>query len=267
MDEIHTSTTEPLDITDSKPILKKFSAVNNKVRFSILEILGDFQRINMNENNEFIKDPLYSREINELLINNYNIEITPQMLGQHLKKLQNAGLIEEITVKKEVPNKVGYRSVNAYYIKLDAFENLLLEVNFLSDELNSFIKLIEHNQKFYESDYCVLTVFNGKDRGKTFKIHKNNTVFIGRRADFKAHDVSSFSILLDNSYSTVSSIAKPHIKIFYENGVWNVLDEASTNGTYISDKKISKRKATKLRNNSFIKLSKGTGSAILYCSI
>lgn len=266
MEELITPKTEMIDCSDSKSISEKLSAVNNKVRFSILEILRDFQRIHMNEDNDFIKDPLYSREINNSLLNNYDISITPQMLGQHLKQLKEAGLIGEIIVKKEVPNKIGRRSVKAYYLKEDAFENLFLEVSFLSDELNSFINLYKNNQKYYESDYCVLTVFNGEDRGKTFKIHKDEIVLIGRKADFKARDISSFSILLGNSYSTVSSIAKPHIKVFYEDDAWKVIDESSTNGTYVSDRKIPKGKSINLRNNSFLKLSKGSGSAILYCS-
>ena len=40
-------------------------------------------------------------------LNNYNIDITRQMLGQHLKQLVQSGLIDEVVVKKEVPNKIG----------------------------------------------------------------------------------------------------------------------------------------------------------------
>ena len=101
-----------IDPEDSNLISEKLSAVNNKVRFSILEILRDNQKYNQAQS----KDPLYSREINSILLNNYNIEITPQMLGQHIKKLKDAGLVNEIEIKKEVPNKVGKRGVKAYVL-------------------------------------------------------------------------------------------------------------------------------------------------------
>lgn len=61
------------------------------------------------------------------------------MLGQHLKKLSNAGLIEEVTVKKEVANKIGRRNVKGFILKEDAFEDLFLEISFLSDEVFTFL--------------------------------------------------------------------------------------------------------------------------------
>ena len=162
-----------IDPEDPNLISEKLSAVNNKVRFSILEILRDNQKYNQAQS----KDPLYSREINSILLNNYNIEITPQMLGQHIKKLKDAGLVNEIEIKKEVPNKVGKRGVKAYVLKEDAFEDLFLEINFLSDELFTFFDLYKSNQKFHEDENCVLTIFNGVDKGKTFKVRRNEKNF------------------------------------------------------------------------------------------
>lgn len=251
-----------LDSQESDLISQKLAAVNNNVRFSILEILRDNQRYNQTES----KDPLYSREINALLLKNYNINITTQMLGQHIKQLQNADLVSEVDIKKEVPNKVGKRTVKAYVIKEDAFDDLFLDINFLSDELFSFFDLYKSNQKFHEDDNCVLTIFNGADKGKTFKVGRDETVLIGRRADFSQEDLASFSILLDNSYETVSNISKPHLKLFYKNDGWYIIDEASSNGTFIGDIEVQKGKATKLKSNSFLKLSRGNGGAVIYCS-
>jgi DNA-binding transcriptional ArsR family regulator len=251
-----------LDSNESDLISEKLSAVNNKVRFSILEILRDNQKYNQAQS----KDPLYSREINSILLNNYNIEITTQMLGQHIKKLKEANLISEVEIKKEVPNKVGKRGVKAYVLKEDAFEDLFLDITFLSDELFTFFDLYKSNQKFHEDENCVLTVFNGVDKGKTFKVRKDETVLIGRKANFSQGDLASFSILLDNSYDTVSNISKPHLKLFYKNDGWYIIDEASSNGTFIGDIEVQKGKATKLRPNSFLKLSRGNGGAVIYCS-
>ncbi len=255
-----------MDASDSSLISVKLAAVNNEVRFSILEILRDFQKSNMNEDDSFKKDPLYSREINNILLNKYNINITPQMLGQHMKQLLEADLIKEVLVKKEVPNKIGRRNVKAYILKSDAFEDLFLEINFLSDELLSFFDLYKINQRFHDGKHCVLTVFNGVDKGKTFRIHKDETVLIGRKANFRTSDLASFTILLDNSYTTVSNVSKPHLKLFYQNGNWCILDESSSNGTFIGDRKVPNGVVTNLKNNSFLKLSRGIGGAVIFCS-
>ena len=56
--------------SDSNLISTKLAAVNNNVRFAILEILKEFQKKNMDKDNSFKNDPLYSREINTFLLNN-----------------------------------------------------------------------------------------------------------------------------------------------------------------------------------------------------
>lgn len=266
MSDLKTVKTEILDTSDSDMLSTKLAAVNNNVRFSILEILRDFEKANKSKEGVFKKEPLYSREINSILLNNYNINITPQMLGQHLKQLVEAELIEEIVVKKEVPNKIGRRNVKGFVLKEDAFEDLFLEISFLSDELLTFFDLYKSNQRFSDGEHCVLTIFNGIDKGKTFKVHKNETVLIGRKANFDAKDLASFTILLDNSYSTVSNVSRPHLKVFYKDDGWYILDEGSSNGTYIADKKVPVGVVTKLKANSFLKLSKGNGGAVIYCS-
>lgn len=255
-----------LDDADSNLISKKLSAVNNEARFSILKILRDFDKENKRSSGNYKKEPLYSREINTLLLQNYNINITTQMLGQHLKQLVEADLVVEVDVKKEVPNKIGPRTVKGFVLKEDAFDDLFLEINFFADELLTFIDLYKSNKRFQDDEHCVLTIFNGKDKGKTFKVNKGETVLIGRRGNFNPGDLASFSILLDNSYSTVSIVSKPHLKVFYKNESWYILDDGSSNGTFIADRQIPKGKPYKLSANSFIKLSKGNGGAVIYCS-
>ena len=128
--------TEILRDNECKILSSKLAAINNDVRFSILKILRDYDKVKSNKS----KSPLYSREIN-FLLTGYNINITPQMLGQHLKILVESGILGEVIVKKEIPNKVGKRNVKAYILKEDAFEDLFLDINFFSDELLSFFEL------------------------------------------------------------------------------------------------------------------------------
>ena len=252
--------TEVIDDDEGCRILSsKLASINNDVRFSILKILRDYQRINRN------KEPLYSREIN-FLLNSYNINITPQMLGQHLKILVEAGILGEVIVKKEIPNKVGKRNVKAYILREDAFEDLFLDINFFTDELVTFFDLYETNKKFNNNKLCTLTIFNGMDKGKTYRINKDECTFIGRKGKTDISKIENRKIVLDNSYYTVSSIAKPHLKLFYEDGDWYILDECSSNGTFIGDNLIASGEKTKLVRNSFLKLSNGVGGAIFYCS-
>ena len=255
MSDLEMENTVILDSYDSNIISVKLAAVNNKVRFAILEILRDFK-----------KKPLYSREINSILLNKYNIDISVQMLGQHIKQLTEAGLIEEVRIKKEVVNKIGRRNVKGFLLKEDAFEDLFLEITFLSDEVFTFFDLHKSNLQLTDSDHCALTIFNGVDKGKTFKINKDDIVSIGRKDKFDEDDFDSPVILLDNEYSTVSNISKPHLKIFFKDDAWYILDEASSNGTFIGDAELLKGKANKLKSNSFIKLSRGNGGAVIYCS-
>ena len=95
MGDLKTVKTVILNESDSDILSTKLAAVNNNVRFSILEILRDFEKVNKTKEGFFKKEPLYSREINSILLNNYNISITTQMLGQHLKQLREAELIED----------------------------------------------------------------------------------------------------------------------------------------------------------------------------
>ena len=266
MSDLEKVKTMVIDSLDSNLISVKLAAVNNEVRFAILEILRDFQKRNQIEKGIFKSDPLYSREINSILLNNYNINITPQMLVQHIKQLIEADFVEECIVKKEVPNKIGLRSVKAYVLKQDAFDDLFLEITFLSDELLSFFELYETNKRYHDGEHCILTVFNGVDKGKTFKVNRNESVLIGRRGEFRQSDLASFTILLDNSYSTVSKVSKPHLKLFYQDGSWCIIDENSSNGTFIADRKVIKGIPTPLKNNSFLKLSRGNGGAVIFCS-
>lgn len=261
MNDLDINKTVILDSQNLNLISEKLAAVNNTVRFSILEILRDNQ-----EKDPVNAEALYSRDINNILLHNYNINITPQMLGQHIKKLIEADLVKEVLVKKEIPNKTGKRTVKGYELKKEAFEELFLEISFMSDALFSFFNLYKSNQKYLDGENCVLTVFNGADKGKTLKVNKNQTALIGRKAEFRKKDLPSPSLLLDNSYETVSSVSKPHLKLFCKDDEWFIIDEASSNGTFIGDIEVAKGKPARLRANSFLKLSKGNGGAVIYCS-
>lgn len=239
------------------------SAINNEARFSILEILLDVE--SSNQTNVIQKEPLYSREINCILFKKYNIKISPQMLGKHLKQLENADLVEEVDIKKEVPNKIGPRSVKAYKIKHSAFKDLFLEINLFTSELLRLFEAYQKNQNLKEDKHLILTVLNGKNRGETYKINGEEIRYLCRKSRYNLRLDSEF-ITLDRTYSEVNDESSPHLKIYCQEDTWYVLDESSENGTYINDRKVVKEKATPLTNNSFLRLSRGSGSVVLFCS-
>lgn len=237
---------------NSDIISSKLAAVNNKIRFSILEVLKEYEK----KNSTIV--PLYSREINSILLSEYGINITPQMLGQHLKQLMSAGLIMEVPTKKEVPNKIGKRNVKGYVLTENAFEDLFLEISFLSEELLSFLDLYKINQLTNSDGYCVLTVFNGADKGRTFRIHKNETAYIEAMPD---DDSLSFDIISEDSSK------RGLLRIFHDGESWSIIDDAGSDNTFIDNVPVKKGTAAKLKNHTFLKLYRGNSTVILYCSI
>ncbi|WP_323735974.1 FHA domain-containing protein [Methanosphaera sp. ISO3-F5] len=244
-------------------ISSKVSALNNRVRFAIIEILSDIER--KNQVQIIKKEPLYSRELNALLLEHYNINISPQMLGQHLKQLENADLVEEKEIRKEIPNKVGSRIVKAYKINTAAFKDLFLDIDLFRQELLSLFEIYEKHQKNTSTQKCTLTILNGPDKGKTFKISKEDLILVGRKENNYVDDKNSM-ILLDEGYCKVSSITKPHLKLYYHEDKWTIEDTNSEYGTYIDDKTVPKNMKTTLKNNCFLRLARGTGGIVFYCS-
>ena len=58
-----------------------------------------------------------------------------------------------------------------------------------------------------------------------------------------------------------------HKKGYWHRAVYAfIIDENSSNGTFISDRQILKGVATPLKNHSFLKLSRGNGGAVIFCS-
>ncbi len=105
-----------------------------------------------------------------------------------------------------------------------------------------------------------------QDKGKTFKVHKDESILIGRKSNFTDEDFELPTILLDNEYETVSNVSKPHLKVFNKEDKWYVIDGGSSNGTFIKDIEIPINKAVEVKNNSFIKLSRGNGGAVIHVS-
>ena len=253
--EVEENATEEMDDTI---LSKRFKTLNNKGRFAILSVLKKHEIDNRGSPSP--RDPYYSMEIRDRLYKDFDIDLSVQRVGQHLHELEKWGFVEK--EESYVEKKFKVQPVNRYVLKKDAFEDIFLELNFLCDDIKSFVDLFDDSQAEIEEGYCLLKIFNGANKGETFMIGEDETIIIGRQSDNQS-DLEGFSIVLDDSYTTVSRIDKPHLKIFNRKGTWYLLDDSSTNGTYVSDVLVKKGEKTQLKNDRYIRLSKGPGSAIM----
>ncbi|RAP54713.1 MAG: hypothetical protein BZ137_00760 [Methanosphaera sp. rholeuAM130] len=238
------------------------SAMNNITRIGIIKILFKQMKTDQSLHHYVENYSLTTNEINDRLKKEYNIEISEQMLGQHLKKLRINDFINRIPVTTDHEGNPLKTSRYAYFFKDYAIVNLFFEVSPLRDSLKRVFNLYKQSEERKNEDNCVITVFNGEDSGNTLTLDKNELAFIGKRSADRPIDDCSL-LALSRSYDTVSRISKPHLTVYNENGTWFIVDN-STNGTYYSNKKLDKGVATELPNDSFIKLSNGPGSAVLH---
>ncbi|RAP54716.1 MAG: hypothetical protein BZ137_00780 [Methanosphaera sp. rholeuAM130] len=112
-------------------LITKISALNNSTRFIILKLLKNEEQ-NYNGDKEDVKNyALNIRTLNNMLIRDYNIDITVQMLGQHLKVLKESGLIEQF----KTPHFKGKTKIliNSYYLNKDAFDKIISQLQFFTD--------------------------------------------------------------------------------------------------------------------------------------
>ncbi|RAP54712.1 MAG: hypothetical protein BZ137_00750 [Methanosphaera sp. rholeuAM130] len=237
----------------------KLNALNNPVRLNIVEGLKNKEKMNFGE--DYIENySMNTHEIHRYLIEN-NINIGRQMLSQHLRKLLEAGLIDRIRVHHNGNGAVPM--IYSYFLKEDAFDDLLLDLNFFRDEINTFVEIYKNSESRKCKNNCVVTVLNGIDKGKILTINEDETAFIGRQSADRPIENPSL-LVLSRSYNSVSKISEPHLKVFNKNGTWFMLDESSSNGTYYSNKELKKGEAKEIPNNSVVQLSKGEGSVKLY---
>ena len=103
--------------------IQKLSALNNRTRFSILKILLENEK--NNEGTDFQENPYYARDIKEKLSNDYDINVSIQRVGQHLRLLLNAGLVEVIEIPG-IKHKGLLIPFKAYVLRKDGFEDLIL---------------------------------------------------------------------------------------------------------------------------------------------
>lgn len=249
---------------DLDQIMLQFDALSNKNRITILESMRKNEQKNSIESYGGEYYCMSANEIREEL-RKIHIEIAPQMVGQHLKKLMKAGFIDRIKIRIKNDKSIS-KHVYGYYRKEDAFENLFFKVNFFKDEVTTFVDWYEKSKESKKDSDCVITVFNGVDRGEQLTINKDQVAFIGKRSPERPVDYGSSALILSNKYSTVSSINTPHLIVYNKNGTWYMMDMKSFNGTYCSQYELERNKPFELPNNSLISLSKGEGSALLYCS-
>lgn len=247
-----------------KTLKEMLSALDNENRIIILEMLMKRQRDESGRYRSFEKYTLNVDEIRDQL-EKRDINLTDQMIRNHLKKLIDVGLVGIIRTDEDMDGNPLRVPVNSYYFNIFAFDSLLFENQVFLEEIRSFMFLygnILESQTKYD---CVIKVFTGIDKDKELKLKHGQTGYIGRDAAYNPDKYGPESLILSSQYETVTRLHKPHLKIFDEDGEWYIMDH-STHGTFIDNKQIKKDTPVKIPNNTFIHLSKGLQSVVLFVS-
>ena len=246
---------------DYKRITDKISALSNPIRLMIVESLKKKEKKYPRDEHPTWKFSMNSSEISEDLKKDF--KIGPQGIGQHLKRLRKAGLVDRSRSFRD-ENGVGIANpVYDYYLKTDAFDDILLGLYSFRDRINSYVDDYKESKEAQEHGNCVITVLSGDDEGEKLVVEENQVAYIGRKVPTRNKDESPLLGLSEN-YESVSSIVRPHLTVYKDKGIWYMKDESSTNGTYCDSHQLTKGVAEEIPNNSLIKLSKGPGSVQLY---
>lgn len=245
-------------------LLGVVSAFDNMVRILILEMLEKTLRDNAKKYHSIVKYTLNVEEINEKL-EKKKIFLKEQGLRNHLKKLMDAGLIGRIRSRRNRNGEPLPQAVYSYYFNMMAFDCILFENQIFVEEIQSYLQLYKENLELKNEYDCVITVFTGFDKSEVLTINEDETGYIGRDYCYPPGKYGSESLILSSAYETVTERHKPHLKIYNDDGEWLMVDN-SENGTFIANKKIETGKAVKVPNDSFIQLSHGSNSVVLFVS-
>lgn len=228
-------------------------ALAGETRYLILEVLAKNLRDNAHRYRSFNYYAMTVDEINKQLNKGYK----NATIQDHLNQLMTVGLVDRVCKG----NNMGY----AYYFNMFAIDCLLFEKQIFLEEIQSFMVLSDAiHEKKMEAD-CVITVFTGMDKGEMLTLNKDETGYIGKNAAYKSDRYGSDSLLLSSTYKTVTERHVPHLEVYCDDGEWFMVDR-SEHGTFIFNMEVEKDTPVKLPNNTFIQLSKGPTSAVLYVS-
>ena len=100
-------------------------------------------------------------------------------------------------------------------------------------------------------------VLGGPDDTKVFML-RDDRVNIGRiDPENQAAFRQDLDVVLDEGYTAVTRVSKPHGRFIHKNEDWFIEDCGSTGGTQVNNKKIEKGVSVLLRDGDLIELAKG----------
>lgn len=247
--------------------LKEFlDALDNDTRIVILEMLEKQLRDNAKRYRSINYYTLNIDEIDKKLrSDDLKIKISQVAIREHCNQLMDVGLVGRIKSKTDSKGNRLPTEVYSYYFNMAMFDSFFFENQLFLEEIQSYMRLYAENLE-YKKDYdCVISVFTGINKGEVLKLNKDQRGYIGRDSCYPPDKYGPESLLLSPDYETVNKRHEPHLEIFYEDGEWFMIDN-STHGTFSYGKEIEKGKPVKLENDSFIQLSRGPKSVVLYVS-
>ncbi|RAP54714.1 MAG: hypothetical protein BZ137_00770 [Methanosphaera sp. rholeuAM130] len=251
---------------DFDAYMKVISAFDNYTRMKIVEVLIERLRKESKQYHSQYIYPLNSKEIKDALENDKKIKkMTEQGWRNHLTQLREAGIIGRIKRKVDQKGNPINNTRDSFFINMNIFDRFLFGTKLGQEQIRSYMLLSNKIEELKEDYDCVMMVCTGSDKSKCLTFNKEDEVVVGRESSHKPGKYDSKALVLSSIYKTVTEVEKPHLKVFYKDGEWFIVDYSS-NGTFISNKKLKKGVSKKVKNNSFIQLSEGDSSVVLYFS-
>ena len=83
---------------DELNVLNKFFAMRHETRLAMLKLIRDSEQNYQGDPNDVENYALTIRKLRDKLLEEHNINISNQLLGQHIKIVVEAGLIEKFQI-------------------------------------------------------------------------------------------------------------------------------------------------------------------------
>ena len=202
-------------------------------------------------------EPADVETISSLLIRKFGKVSSRENTKRHVDKLLSIGVI------KKQPAIRDNRAVINYVLVPGSIEftmrtlTKVMKLDLSLDLRSRVTGIRERVSDEFGQSLATVKVLGGVDDGREFLIKKED-IRIGR---FDPDNVDKYDrendIVLSKEYRFVTRVSKPHAKLFFENGQWNIQHCEGRNPTYLWNRKLDKYKKEKLKNADIINLAKG----------
>ncbi|MCX6688425.1 MAG: FHA domain-containing protein [Methanoregula sp.] len=199
------------------------------------------------------------------------IDTSYENTKKHLDKLLSIGVIKKEAGLSNSTSR-GVLPVWEYSVVQGGLEAIIRNLSIFSNKefrvvnpeisrkLASVKKTLSHDVL---GDFPTAIVMGGTDDGRIFLFRKDmiNIGRIEQKTETGAGTVGD--IMLSDSYTAVTRIAKPHGRFVHDGDTWYIEDSGSTGGTRLNNHRLEVNARTPVHDGDVIELAKGIHGAKL----